>query len=182
MTGPDTLFDSQIQAYLADVAAVLRTEGASSDDIASICDGLKTQIFEMAAQAGDPTEESVAQVIASMEDPKHFAAPVQRASEPIDKPRSRWMTSNDTSRVVASVGFYAAVSGPVLAILLGLTAMMLGLAGWEFGSFVLVTTAIIAIVFGLVSRKEPQGRAAILLAVGTLVGYFLLVLVGLMLE
>jgi len=172
------LFDDQIQVYLDDVAAVLRNDGTNDEDVASICDGLKAQIFEMATHAGTATEESVAQVIAAMDEPKHFATSAERASKVADKTGGS-QAHNETSSVVASIGFYVAVTGPVLAIVSGVIASMLYGNGSEFGSFILFAAANIALIFGIISYKEPRGRTAILVALGTIVGYFVLIFVAL---
>lgn len=168
------LFDDQIQVYLDDVAAVLRNNGTNDEDVASICDGLKAQIFEMATQAGTATEKSVAQVIAAMDDPKHFATSAERASK-----TGGSQAHDETSSVVASIGFYVAVTGPVLAIVSGVIASMLYGNGSEFGSFILFAAVNIALIFGIISYKEPRGRTAILVALGTIVGYFVLIFVAL---
>ncbi len=47
------------QNYLDSIADVLRSDGVNDDDIASVCDALKAQIFDIASQRGTATEDSV---------------------------------------------------------------------------------------------------------------------------
>lgn len=157
------------QNYSDSVADVLRSDGVNDDDIASVCDALKAQIFDIASQRGAATEDSVSQAIASMEDPSSFAAVEEHSN----------VAGNEAMQQLASLSFVTAISGPALAIVAGVLASFMGYEGWEFGSFILFSAASVALLFGIISRDNPKGRAAIKISLGTLAGYFALVLISL---
>lgn len=181
MTDPEDNGADLIRDYLQAVSDVLQEQGLSAADIESVCDGLHAQISDLSNQLGPATSESVRLAIDSMDPPASFADLIDElphASRTISTPDE----GLDARSPVASLGFYVAISGPIVAIIAGIVASVLGHSGWEFGSFVLVAAALIAMTFGAVSFELPRGRTAILVALSTLLGYAALFVIGIVLE
>lgn len=163
----------RLNERLNEISAAMRLAGKTEDEITLVLDALREQVSDMSMSCSEPiSEQTINEIIADFGGPESYALGSDIGLESVS---SATQKDNKPVAKVGRVALFSAIAGVPLALVGGVIAGVTVGGGMEFGSFLLFVSEIAAFVFGAVSRAEHDGKIAVKIAAGVIIGYFALI-------
>jgi len=145
----------RLKKYLKKVKRALRKKGADSDEIESVTESLREQVYEI---AGEPEQKlskgDIDEILGNFDPPEAFADQVDEIGL-VPKGSRSWL---------AKFSVIAALAGVFVMLFINLIAEASGGDGKDIGGGFFVIIEIMALLTGMISFRHKFGKIGIFLS------------------